>query len=69
MPRAGIEATHEQAIRRCGLRHSRDIGLAKTRLQQLMTAPVINLVRFSEGLAGISPAATRCSRLAALQGA
>jgi transposase len=28
--RAGIEGTHEQGIRRCGLRQSRYIGLAKT---------------------------------------
>jgi transposase len=27
---SGIEATHEQAVRRCGIRRSRDIGLAKT---------------------------------------
>ncbi|MBV8055973.1 MAG: transposase [Deltaproteobacteria bacterium] len=27
--RAGIEATHEQAIRRCGLRQCRHIGQAK----------------------------------------
>jgi transposase len=31
-PRAGTEATHEQAIRRCGLRRSRYLGLAKTHL-------------------------------------
>ena len=67
--RSGIEATHEHAIRRCGLRQSRDIGLAKTRLHHLMTATAITLVRVSEWLAGISPAATRCSRFAALQGA
>jgi transposase len=28
--RAGIERTHAQGIRRCGLRHARDGGLAKT---------------------------------------
>lgn len=65
--RSGIEATHEQAVRRCGIRRSRYIGLAKTHLQHLMTATAINLVRVSEWLAGISPAATRCSRFAALQ--
>jgi transposase len=65
--RSGIEATHEQAVRRCGIRRSRDIGLAKTHLQHLMTATAINLVRVSEWWAGISPAATRCSRFAALQ--
>ena len=65
--RSGIEATHEQAIRRCGLRRSRYLGMAKTHLQHLITATAINLVRFSEWLAGITPAPTRCSRFAALQ--
>jgi transposase len=65
--RSGIEATHEQAVRRCGIRRSRSIGLAKTHLPHLLTATAINVVRVSEWLAGISPAATRCSRFAALQ--
>ncbi len=64
--RSGIEAAHEQAVRRCGIRRSRDIGLAKTHLQHLITATAINLVRVSEWLAGISPAATRYSRFTAL---
>ncbi len=66
-PRAGIEATHEQAIRRCGLRHSRYIGLVKTHLQHVVTAAALNLVRISAWWAGMSPATTRCSRFAALQ--
>jgi transposase len=65
--RSGIESTHEQAIRRCGLRRSRYIGLAKTHLQHLLTAIAINLVRLSDWWAGISPAKTRCSPFAALQ--
>jgi DDE family transposase len=65
--RSGIESTHEQAIRRCGLRRSRDIGLAKTHLQHLLTAIAINLVRLSDWWAGISPARTRCSPFAAWQ--
>jgi transposase len=32
--RAGIEGTHEQAVRRCGLRRCRSIGQAKAHLQQ-----------------------------------
>jgi transposase len=67
--RSGIEATHEQAVRRCGLRRSRYIGLAKTHLQHLLTATAINLVRLGEWFAGLSPATTRRSRFAALQGA
>jgi len=65
--RSGIEATHEQALRRCGLRQSRYIGLAKTHLQHLITATAINLVRLSDWFAGLSPAPTRRSRFAALQ--
>ena len=66
-PRSGIEATHEQAVRRCGLRRSCYIGLAKTSLQHLLTATAINLVRLGEWFAGRSPAPTRRSRFAALQ--
>jgi hypothetical protein len=43
--RSGIESTHEQAIRRCGLRQSRYLGLAKTHLQHVTTATAINIVR------------------------
>jgi transposase len=46
--RVGIEGTHEQAIRRCGLRQCRYIGEAKTHLQHLLTATAINVVRLSE---------------------
>jgi transposase len=67
--RAGVESTHEQAIRRCGLRQCRYIGLAKTHLQHLVTAVAINLIRVGEWLAGTPTAPTRCSRFAALQGA
>jgi transposase len=65
--RSGIEATHEQAVRRCGLRRSRYIGLAKTHLQHLLTATAINVVRLGEWFAGCTPATTRRSRFAALQ--
>ena len=65
-PRAGIEATHEQAVRRCGLRHARYIGLAKTHLQHIVTAVAINLVRLGEWWAGRAKAPTRRSRFAAL---
>ena len=65
--RAGIEETHEQAIRRCGLRRCRYIGEAKAHLQHLLTAAAINLLRLSEWWAGTALARTRCSRFAALQ--
>jgi transposase len=67
--RAGIESAHEQAVRRCGLRRCRYIGLAKTRLQHVVTAVAVNLIRLSEWLAGTPLAPTRRSRFAALQGA
>jgi len=35
--RAGIEGTHAQATRRCGLRRCRYIGLAKTRIQHVIS--------------------------------
>ena len=65
--RAGIEGTHEQAIRRCGLRQCRYIGEAKAHLQHLLTAAAINVVRRSEWWAGTPLAKTRRSRFAALQ--
>ena len=67
--RAGIEGTHAQAISRCGLRQCRYIGLAKTRLQHVLTAAAINLVRIAEWYAGTPVAKTRCSRFATLQAA
>jgi transposase len=67
--RAGVESTHEQAIRRCGLRQCRYIGLAKTHLQHVVTATAINLIRVGDWLAGTPIAPTRCSRFAALQAA
>jgi transposase len=65
--RAGIEGTHEQAIRRCGLRRCRYIGEAKAHLQHLLTAAAINLVRLSEWWAATPLSRTRRSRFAALQ--
>ncbi len=65
--RAGVEGTHAQAIRRCGLRRCRYIGQAKAHLQHVLTAVAIDLVRLSEWWAGTPPAGTRCSRFAALK--
>jgi transposase len=64
--RAGIESTHEQAIRRCGLRRCRYIGQTKTSLQHVLTAVAVNLVRLNEWWAGNPTAKTRCSRFGAL---
>jgi Transposase DDE domain len=68
-PRAGIESTHAQGIRRCGLRQARYIGLAKTHLQHLATAAALNVVRLGEWLTGTPRAKTRCSPFAALKAA
>jgi transposase len=65
--RAGIEATHAQGLRRCDLRQTRYIGLAKTRLQHILTAIALNVVRTIAWWDEIPQAATRQSRFAALQ--
>jgi transposase len=65
--RAGIEGTHAQGVRRCGLREARYLGLAKTTLQHACTAAALNLVRVGEWLAGTPLATTRQSLFAALQ--
>jgi transposase len=65
--RAGVEGTHAQGIRRCGLRQSRYLGLAKTHLQHLCTAVALNVVRLGEWWRGTPQAKTRCSPFAALR--
>lgn len=65
--RAGVESTHAQAVRRCGLRQARYIGLARTHLQHIATAAAINVIRLGEWWAGTSIRGTRCSHFAALQ--
>jgi transposase len=64
--RAGVEGTISQSARRCDLRRSRYIGLAKTHLHHLVTAAAINLIRVSDWLAGIPIAQTRQSPFVAL---
>lgn len=64
--RAGVESAHAQGIRRCGLRRSRYVGLAKTHLQHVLTAVALNLVRLGAWLAGIPLAPTRQSTFAQL---
>jgi transposase len=65
--RAGVEGTHAQALQRCGLRQCRYTGMAKVHLQHVLTAAAINLVRIADWWTGMSRAATRLSRLAALR--
>jgi transposase len=64
--RAGIEGTHAQAIRRCGVRQCRYIGHAKTRLQHVLTATALNLVRVTAWLEDTPRARTRQSAFATL---
>ena len=62
--RAGIEGTHAQAIRRSRLRRSANKGLAKTRLQHVITEVAINLLRIASWASGTALAKTRCSHFA-----
>ena len=52
--RAGVESTLSQAVRRFALRQSRYIGLARTHLQQVLTATAMNIVRVIAWLRGKS---------------
>jgi transposase len=67
--RAGVEGTHSQGVRRCGLRQARYRGLAKTHLQHLLTAVALNVVRLGAWWLGTPPATTRVTPFAALRGA
>lgn len=64
--RAGVEGTLSQCIRRCGMRCTRYAGLAKSHLQNILTAVAVNLVRFSDWTAGTPHACTRTTAFAAL---
>lgn len=65
--RAGVEGTIAQAIRVCGMRGSRYRGLAKTRLQHLLTAAGINLNRLNAWWDNEPFAPTRTSHFAMLR--
>ncbi len=67
--RAGVEGTFTQANRRCDLRHARYVGLAKTHLQNILTAVAINLIRVVAWLTEIPRAATRQSAFARVMAA
>jgi Transposase DDE domain len=62
--RVGIEGTISQGVRAFGLRRSRYVRIAKTRLQHLATAAAINLERGSDWLAGVDREKTRLSAFA-----
>lgn len=64
--RAGVEGAISQGVRTFGLRHTRYVGEAKTRLQHIATAAAMNLTRLGAWLNGVPKARTRQSRFAAL---
>ena len=64
--RAGCESVISLGVRTFGLRRSRYIGLAKTRLQHILTATAMNLTRTVTWLAGIPRKKTYVSRFARL---
>jgi len=53
--RAGIESTISQSVRRTGLRSTRYIGMARTRLQHIASAAAINLARLFDWLTEDGP--------------
>jgi transposase len=65
--RAGVEGTLAEALQLFDLRQCRYIGLAKTRLQHVLTAVALNIVRLEAWWTGRPLAKTRISRFAALQ--
>jgi transposase len=64
--RAGIEGTISQGVRAFGLRRARYFGQAKTRLQHILTAAAINLVRLAAWFAGDISSTTRTPPLVAV---
>lgn len=65
--RAGVEGTIAQGLPRCGLRTSRYTGLHKTRLQHVLTATAVNLIRTDAWLTQTPLAKTRTSRFMRLR--
>ena len=57
--RAGVEGTHAQAVRRCGLRQCRYRGAAKVHLEHLLSAAALNLLRVAAWLLETPRARTR----------
>jgi transposase len=64
--RAGIEGTLSRGIRRCRLRRTRYIGLARTHLAHVLTAVAINFLRLGEWFTEVPRTTTRRSAYARL---
>src|SRR5207244_8482099 len=62
--RAGIEGTISQGVRRCGLRRSRYVGLARTHLGHVLTAAALYFARVADLLGGTPRAGARQSPFA-----
>lgn len=59
--RAGVEGTISQGVRVSGMRETRYIGEAKTRLQHQLTGCALNMIRVDAWLNGERPGTTRRS--------
>ena len=59
--RAGVEGSVSQAVRCSDLRHARYVGLAKTHLQNILTAAATNVVRVINWVSDVPLAKTRQS--------
>jgi len=64
--RAGIEGTISQGVRALGLRRCRYVGLAKARLQHVITGAAMNLIRLASWLSEEPQGKTRVSRFGRL---
>jgi transposase len=64
--RAGIEGTVSRAVRTCGVRRSKYVGLTKTHLHHLLSATSLSFLRVGEWLMGVPKATTRRSPFARL---
>jgi transposase len=64
--RAGIEGTLSRSLRRCRLRRTRYIGLARVHLAHVLTATGINFLRLGEWFTEVPRAKTRRSPYARL---
>jgi transposase len=59
--RAGVEGTISHGVRASGMRETRYVGEAKTRLQHQVTGCALNLIRIAAWLDGDRPGTTRRS--------
>jgi transposase len=64
--RRGVEGVMSQSTQALDMRRSRYRGEDKTRLQHLMVAAAINVIRAVNWLAGVPPSKTRITRFAKL---